>query len=397
MESYYHSASGTRYSQNYDDNVVRYDATHRAACKWLTVRADGKNPPDDRRTPTELRFTKQEYGPLEGQFERGMTFYYADYGIQGRTFGQVADSANTAPAIFLQSDKHLPLLGFSDANLYNRCLDGIYRNVQQGSQLNIAVDLAEAHELARLHTGITDAVFGVIDFARKARKKALVEGGRSLVKGLSSAWLSYQYGWRPLLSTIHGLAHHARTKYGIHTIRSRASQESSWVAFTSDDWMKRCDLYGDSSIRYECKVHYTVDDDSTLSVKRVTSLDPTRLAWELLPYSFVVDWFWDIGGFLEALEARRTSGLSFHNGYLTKTQLHKIRGSWTDPGGPTYPIGYSQEEYTANFNLSQQVSHSVLDREVLTTFPYPRLPSLTTDLGSGQLKNGAALLARLLL
>lgn len=388
MESYNHTSYGARIHSDSGSSSVR------GKCTWFDVVADGKNPPSDRHTPTSLEFLKEEYSAYTGYVQYELCQFGEWIGTGPSVSGHIMDSPNAAPSYHLQTGQCRKFSGVDRNKVYNDCLQSLYTKVLQQSNLNISVDIAESREILRLHSGFKDALSGVVSFARKARRKALVEGGKDMVRGISSAWLSYQYGWRPLLSTIHGLVHHARTKYGESVVRARRSEEGTWSATVDDGSYNKCDMTGKSSVRYDMKVFYTVGNDSSLSRQRLASLDPLRLSWELLPYSFVVDWFVDISGYLASLEIRRTSGLDFHNGYVTETYLDQVNGSWTTPE-PQFNTYFG--ERISSINVKGHSEIKGLKRQVLSDFPYPRMPHVHLDLGSGQLLNGSALLARILL
>jgi hypothetical protein len=127
-----------------------------------------------------------------------------------------------------------------------------------------------------------------------------------------------------------------------------------------------------------------------IDISRWTSLNPYSIAWELMPYSFVVDWVYDVGGFLRNLETYFVNDFKFQNGY--RSNLAAFQGSFRDlysftdhqiyPGGTDFFYGSCE-------GIRFQ-------RSVLNSYPCPQLPRLQANLGSSRLLNGAALLAQFL-
>lgn len=84
------------------------------------------------------------------------------------------------------------------------------------------------------------------------------------------------------------------------------------------------------------------------NLHRATTLgltNPAAIAWELVPFSFVVDWFIPIGNFLNSWTD--FLGLRFEDSYNTRyvkvENLRLYNGSGVPPGHPAY-----KEIYRAN-------------------------------------------------
>jgi hypothetical protein len=130
-----------------------------------------------------------------------------------------------------------------------------------------------------------------------------------------------QYGWKPLISDSYGAmeALHAREKEtsgGVTTVKAYVRENEKLVYNLSDsannaifDFQKHCDVRHTGHIRLD----FTPSDgpwSGTLAQLGLTN--PLELAWELLPWSFVADWFIPIGDYLSQLDA--TNGWVFKGG-----------------------------------------------------------------------------------
>jgi hypothetical protein len=77
-------------------------------------------------------------------------------------------------------------------------------------------------------------------------------------------------------------------------------------------------VYRDETVeaRVKCVIHAKVKSESLTRLKQLGLANPAAIAWELVPFSFVFDWFVPVGEFLNAVTG--TFGLEFHDGSLIK-------------------------------------------------------------------------------
>ncbi len=115
---------------------------------------------------------------------------------------------------------------------------------------------------------------------------------------VSGRWLELQYGWLPLINDCYeaGTAFAAlanpprRTRVTVYN-----TKRSSYDASSSPiNWSGITQLYERKRIIYEL--------EEELSTPRSLGLmDPLSIVWEVIPFSFVVDWFIPIGTYFENL------------------------------------------------------------------------------------------------
>lgn len=210
-------------------------------------------------------------------------------------------------------------------------------------------------------------------------------------------WLEYQYGWRPLLNDIYGAAevlagNHAAAKplrftaTASATIQKLGASAPCYFSVNGSNYASRVDYSVAEKCRYVLEV---VEDQAWLNHLASTGLtNPLLLAWELVPYSFVVDWFIPIGKYLEQLEYAR--GLTFRRGTVSSNKTGgaevKYYLSSVTPGyypGTTNGKGFS-------------IVKKSKTRTLLGSFPYQKFPSLRPNLGVSQVLSGLALLTQLL-
>lgn len=120
------------------------------------------------------------------------------------------------------------------------------------------------------------------------------------VRDLSKRWLELQYGWMPLVNDIYEggkLIEKITNQPRVDWIYAKVSNDRRGDASQSPSLYKCPYLIKDGrKIIYERREY--------LSVERQLGLkDPLSIAWELMPWSFVIDWVIPIGTYLQAYAA----------------------------------------------------------------------------------------------
>lgn len=172
---------------------------------------------------------------------------------------------------------------------------------------NLAQNVAEYRQASRMFAGLAGDIFRTFRSFRSG--KALADFLRILKTPKSKAelaianrWLQYQYGLKPLMSDLYGtteaLAKGIRSGMYLH-VRSKVSDGGTREFKSSDGSFV--------SNRVEITVHgtarYKISDPSLKQLSQFGITNPLLLAWELIPYSFVIDLMFPIGNFLSSLDA----------------------------------------------------------------------------------------------
>lgn len=170
----------------------------------------------------------------------------------------------------------------------------------------------------------TDTLKSVVKFTRlaKAKKwKALkYPKNRKLAKDAANAWLQYRYGVRPLISEVCNTLDAFRTKV---QLRQTARYFDVYQDFDSQEYE---DTNRYSTVKVSGSVSKSVDIQTSAGcmfdflntnwelANRFGFNDLFTLGWELVPYSFVIDWFIPIGDMLS---------------FMVPKVGYNIRASWT--------------------------------------------------------------------
>jgi hypothetical protein len=204
-------------------------------------------------------------------------------------------------------------------------------------KVNLAVSLAEAHKSIDMITSSVTSIVSAYSALRKGNiSKAFQSLGltkRRTLKGtaFSDRWLEMQYGWLPLLGDVHGAYEELTRTFRKHGIRfkvtARGSESSNATGIVKGQVASGPDQRWSCQTekRVQVILHYEVSNPYLLQASAVGLINPFEIAWELIPFSFVIDWFIPVGNVLGCLTA--DSGLTFMGGTLTQTSLSNSSAS----------------------------------------------------------------------
>jgi hypothetical protein len=187
-----------------------------------------------------------------------------------------------------------------------------------GSDFNLSVFLGEAHQTLAL---IADSATRIYSSLRALKRGRFRDAAHHLVvntprgkwaskfpasvpkkKTLSDLWLELQYGWMPLLSDTQGaaeaLAQALEVPFAMKTSATRKRTRYSLIQKGGINiWDDRYSYILSSIERLKVTVFVT---EKPSVAAQLGLLNPENVAWELLPFSFVADWFIPIGQYLDA-------------------------------------------------------------------------------------------------
>jgi len=166
------------------------------------------------------------------------------------------------------------------------------------------------------------------------------ERGRSRVTDLvADTWLEYSYGWKPLLKDVYDTAKAAASimvEYQNVVRMEVASASNNRVTYSNvPNGQLGLTTLTDSTDMGRMAIFYRIPSGTISTADAFGLNNPLYVAWELVPFSFVVDWFLPIGDMINALTA--FNGLQFHHGWHASRQV--IKRKRTVLPGSTYTSG----------------------------------------------------------
>lgn len=177
----------------------------------------------------------------------------------------------------------------------------------RGHSFNMGVFIGQSHEVASSVVSTSTAIIqsvrslkrGDLEGAIRALGRTVPGGDKRVARkrlnrnDVAGTWLAMQYGWLPLLSDVHAASKAFEAlsapprKSRIVVSRSKSEAYSGNVG--------PCKYSGNAN-RF---VRVEIELSEELSYARSMGLsDPASVAWELLPWSFVADWFFPVGRYL---------------------------------------------------------------------------------------------------
>jgi hypothetical protein len=120
---------------------------------------------------------------------------------------------------------------------------------------------------------------------------------RQWSKDLSNLWLEYHFGWAPLLDDIHKACDVLKSNPPSQrvTATGRATTSEKVIA-GKYAWST------DATYEVHCKVgaEVYISNGNLALANQLGLVNPASVAWEVVPFSFLVDWFLPVGKFLES-------------------------------------------------------------------------------------------------
>lgn len=276
----------------------------------------------------------------------------------------------------------LPVPSF-DNTVYNDALGRLYTSIR--GDVDLSIDLAEVHKTKAMMNNTMKGMRNLLTTFRKMRRSNPLDWG--------DLWLEFTYGWKPLASSIYGAGHrlllepkgprfmsaHGSAKGGFNPTSSSVGNGS-----TENKVVRTIAI----SEGCRMKAQFSFTTSALDSLAGFSSLNPVSIVWELTPYSFVVDWFVDVGGYLRNFETACLYGSDFVAGYVDRSLIAEVSetNSQHDRSADGSYLNLETRGYTRVTKFQ---------RTVLTSVPFPKAPRFDPKLGSSRLVSAAALLGQM--
>lgn len=287
---------------------------------------------------TSLSFTGpyyDRYSAYKGQYPATPTLYESDI----RKIDKIIDRAMNGPCGYAMQELWLttPSDGIPDfspspgLNFEFPGIGDLATKAISGMSFWTGNGIALQHDLRH----ITDALSSTAD--------DLASLSKSAGKALSSLYLSVHYGYKLLASDIRELEEELKRYMKMNPYTSVTAQDHNDI--------------GGWSVTRTLQIFYEVFGNLSSNVAKLSRLldlaPSTHIAWDSIPYSFVVDWVLNIGDLCEYIDT-----------YFSATQEHNVLGS-----GISYR---ATREFTYRTkDCTYEVEQTYYDRSYSLSMPFP--------------------------
>jgi len=282
---------------------------------------------------------------------------------------------------------------------YNKALSKFYDGIRQ-SEVSLDTSVGEGRETLRMLNSIAQKFrtekYRTLYKATQDLSRALKKDPRGTV---ASGWLGWHVGWKPFLQDLQNLFNHFTSLQtqphmdfvGVVKARGSSYEQKTWFDLYDKVAHSQEGLY-----RYELGCKYRISDLTLFNQWQLGLTLRPSLAWELTTLSFVVDYWVNVGQYLGNLEASiLQNGITIIDGY--RTSSYKIsdtaskQGSWAPPADPHLGGPSGAQIVGRNLKAYKEITHK--NRELLSSFPSPVLPTFKIPRSAPQILTMAALLS----
>jgi len=272
----------------------------------------------------------------------------------------------------------------------------------KSSSVNLGVAFAERRQTANL---VGSTALRIAHSARALRRGDWKSSLRYLGvpksaqrkprgSSVTSQWLELQYGWLPLLSDVHGsceaLAKRPAGDWRVTAKGLSKEKKKDVRSFTASGSGSSC--LAEAVIEVEHGYFVRIDalpgNPLTSNLVSLGIVNPAVIAWELVPFSFMVDWFLPIGQYLDSLDAM----LGYREAYSSVTEF--ARGATVARGvnGTTRANNYMK---TCEVNATDYRGRYVrVNRIAQSGVPLPALPRFRDGRSLTRMANALSILAQ---
>jgi len=265
-------------------------------------------------------------------------------------------SSYTSEEVFHPSP--VPMSRLNNDTIRNQAYEKMMSEI--GSPSSWGTNLAEAHQsVSTIEKRLQQLGF----FAKQLRQKNFYGAAEALGyfgqpakvsnrKAFADNFLEYHFGWEPAIKDIYD---------ALQTL-SKADFGSKKVKGSSHglvDVMDRED-YGPgqftvdhlrSTLRYKTGCIVQISNESAFLASQLGLVNPATVAWDLIPYSFVVGWFVNVDQVLQAMTG--FVGLNLWGAYSTESQestFTRDSASYKVEDGNVVPVtsGFTQSYFLLN-------------------------------------------------
>lgn len=222
------------------------------------------------------------------------------------------------------------------ADLKGKVHDKLMGSIREGASLG-----AGLAELGKSIGMVNARLVQIAQFTRRLRKLDFngaahvlslprAPKGVSKSKSMAGNWLEYSFGWKPAIQDIYTAIDVLQEP--IRSIKPKESSSGSFLksygdAVSTTQPFHRFEYVGLTRLRAGLEV--TVTNHNLFLANRLGLINPGTVLWEVIPFSFVVDWFINVEQFLSS--GTDYVGLGVSNAWFTHSTSGIVLEQKGDP------------------------------------------------------------------
>jgi len=261
------------------------------------------------------------------------------------------------------------------------------------AKVNVAVAYAEASKTSDLILDTARRIDRAYRAFRKGDLRGIAQNLNITPKRLHKSWLEYKYGWMPLLMDVKGAAEFFAQQHVVRSPKFTVKAQESFAKI--DNWVHQEIPYGGGSpypiseylntnLVVKAKIWCELSSPHLSEMQQIGLTNPALVAWELIPFSFVFDWFISVGDWLTAMTAQQ--------GVVVRRAMYSIVEStgWTrsGPGTNVSDLSWTYSVGPASYGAS----YRNYERSIPDLSPFSLYPPVTNSFGLAKLVTSLALI-----
>lgn len=331
--------------------------------KYKPLSANARLESGNWRDPTSFRSYVCKVTSLHG-------FSYEGYTVASKVWHEGPESYlpdigwYSSPFVAMSGAGNFPM---TNANTVSRALTECLNKLKD-ADLNLSEAIATVDQSLGMLAGALMSLYSALRVAHKFLKgdssairslrKALQSRNRGdrrrllakVNKATTSRWLEYQYGWHPLMqdvaTIVEALKAQSKQFNGSRVSATRnVSYEEPLPPFNPQSSGALAKVSGKIVSGAKVRLDAKVKDLDAYLLDKVGLANFGLLLWEIVPFSFVIDWMMPVGNVIQAFSAGL--GLTFLGGSQTTYTKADLDVTWTTYGYTSgQPIGVKIQSLT---------------------------------------------------